>query len=203
MTVQGTPETNGAPIDPRLLAGAEQVLAEHGLEGVTLERLSAASGLSRMTLHRRRVTTRSVVAALVEAAAGEYLAGVLPALTSTGDAEHRLRAVLVAIFDVADRHLALLAGLFPRPDSVFHEPKAGPGPVDTDELFSRPIARLLRDGAADGTLRAVPDPDRAAVVLFNVVGWGYVHLRHAQRWGPEQARADLLDLGLRGLLPAS
>lgn len=197
--------TVAAP-DRRLLAGARQVLAEHGLSGLTLERLSAASGMSRMTLNRRRVTVPAVVAALVADAGREYLAAVLPAVTGRGDAATRLRAVLLAMFTVADRHLPLLAGMYHRPDSVFHEPASPAYPGGSDDariastgLFTGPLSRLLRDGATDGSLRVVPDPDASATALFNVAGWGYVHLRHAQRWTGEEAAQAVLDLVLPGL----
>jgi hypothetical protein len=38
-----------------------------------------------------------------------------------------------------------------------------------------------------------------AAVLFNSIGWGYVHLRHAQRWGAERARRSVLDLLARAV----
>jgi AcrR family transcriptional regulator len=191
-------------LDPRLLAGAQRVLASHGLSGLTLERLAAASGVSRMTLHRRHVTQATVVAALVGYAGREYLAEVMPALTSADDAATRLRAVLTATCVVADRHLHLLAGLFSQAESPFHAPADATAPgreVATEQLFTAPLARLLRDGAADGTLAGVPDPDETATALFNVAGWGYVHLRHAQRWPAQRARAAILDLVMPGLLP--
>jgi len=195
----------GSPVasDPRLLLGARQVLAEHGLSGLTLERLSASSGVSRMTLHRRRVTLPEVVEALVADAGREYLTAVLPALTGPADAAARLRLVLLATFGVADRHLPLLAGLFHRPDSIFHDPQpeaAGPdAAIASTDLFTGPLSRILRDGAADGSLRAVRDPDLSAAALFNVAGWGYVHLRHAQHWPHGMAADAVLDLVLPGL----
>lgn len=184
---------------PQLLPAARAVLAEHGLSGLTLERLSGASGISRMTLHRKGVTLSDVVDALVADTGQRYLSAVLPALTVPGTAAERLCAVLTAMFVVADDHLPLLAGLFARPDSVFHDSAADGEPVGTSELFTRPIARLLRDGALDHSLRAVDDPDTTAAAIFNVAGWGYVHLRHAQRWTAEQAAASILEIVLPGL----
>lgn len=192
--------------DPRLLPGAQQVLADAGLSGLTLERLSAASSVSRMTLHRRGVTVPQVVEALIADAEREYLEAVLPALTGSGNAAERLRAVLLATFHAADRHLPLLAGLFSRPDSVFHDTptsqEPGDAPVASTDLFTAPIARLFRDGTADHSLRTVADPDVAAATLFNIAGWGYVHLRHAQRWTSQQAGDAVLELVLPGLLPS-
>jgi AcrR family transcriptional regulator len=185
---------------PQLLPAARVVLADHGLSGLTLERLSTASGVSRMTLHRKGITRSDVVDALLADTSQRYLSAVLPALTVPGTAAERLRAVLIAMFAVADDHLPLLAGLFARPDSVFHDPAAGSDPVGTSELFTRPIARLLRDGALDHSLRVIDDPDTTAAAIFNIAGWGYVHLRHAQRWTTKKAATSVLDIVLPGLV---
>lgn len=201
-TQQGRPET---VVDARVLAAARSVLSEHGLAGLTMVQLSAASELSRMTLHRRRVTVAAVIELLVEEVGREYLAAVLPALTGPGTAAVRLRSVMRAILTVADAHLPLLAGLFSDRDSFFHahaptEQASGPAQaVATAEIFTTPLSRLLRDGVVDGTLRVVTDPDHTAATLFNVVGWGYIHLRHAQRWTAEVAADAVLDLALVGL----
>ena len=39
-----------------------------------------------------------------------------------------------------------------------------------------------------------------ATVLFNLVGWTYVHMRTGHGWTPEHARAAVLDPVLNGLL---
>lgn len=140
-----------------------------------------------------------VVEALLADTAQQYLNAVLPAMTIPGNAAERLQSVLEATFTVVDDHLALLAGLFARQDSIFHVAAEGDAPVATSALFTAPLARLLRDGAVDRSLREVDDPDATAAVLFNVGGWGYVHLRHAQRWTREQATHAVLELVLPGL----
>jgi hypothetical protein len=66
-------------------------------------------------------------------------------------------------------------------------------------VFTEPLERLLRDGAADGSL-AVVDPLEEATVLFNLVGWTYVHLRTGHGFAPERARRGVLDPVLHGLL---
>lgn len=190
---------SAAPADPRLLAAGREIVAAHGLRGLTLDRLASASGISRMTLHRHGITTAQIAEALVDDAADQYLAAVLPPLTGPGDAHTRIEAVLQAMFVVADNNLLLLASLYAHPDSVFHNAADGSAEVTTNDVFTRPLARLLRDGALDDTLRQVGDPEATATTLFNIAGWGYIHLRYAQRWPPERASAAVLDLVLRGL----
>ena len=65
------------------------------------------------------------------------------------------------------------------------------------EAFAESFERLLRDGAADGSLRDVP-PTITATVLFNTVGLGYIHLRAAHQWGPATTAEAIIDLVLRG-----
>lgn len=200
--VAGQQLANETPVtDPDLLVAAGRVLAGHGYRGLTLERLAAQAGLSRMTLHRRGVTVRGILDGLTLMAVGELQSALLPALTGAGDAAARLDAALRAVLAVADRHLPLLAGLFADDAGVFHAPPGPDGSLPTHEVFVAPFARLLRDGALDGSLGLVGDPVEVATVLFNTAGWGYVQLRHAQRWPPARATEALLALVLRGVLP--
>jgi len=187
-------------VDDVLLEAAGAVIAEHGLGGLTLARLADVAGVSRMTLHRRNITIAHVVTALSVRAAGELRDAVFPALVGTDPADRRLRLALEAMCGVADRHLPLLAGLFAADDGVFHAEPDDTGALPTDAIFVAPFAKLLADGAADGSLVAVGDPTEVATVLFNVAGWGYVQLRHAQRWSAERARNGVLDLVLLGLV---
>lgn len=195
-------ESRTAPcVDRVLLDVAIDVLAEVGYSGLTLARLADAAGTSRMTLHRREVTLPSVVAGLSLRAAAELQSALFPALTGTGRADRRLREAMEAMCDVADRYLPLLAGLFSADEGVFHAPPDESGALPTNEAFVAPFVKLLADGEADGSLRAQPDRVEAATVLFNTAGWGYVQLRHAQRWPPGRARAGVLQLVMFGLVP--
>jgi hypothetical protein len=82
---------------------------------------------------------------------------------------------------------------------VFHRP--GPEALVVD-VFAEPFERLLRDGAADGTLRDLP-PAITATAIFNLVGWAYIHLRAAHEWGQELAAEVVIDLVLRGAVVPS
>jgi AcrR family transcriptional regulator len=185
--------------DTDLLDAAAAVIAREGYAGLTLARLADEAGTSRMTLHRRQVTLPGVVAGLALRAAAEFQAALFPVLTGTEPARQRLGAALTAVFCVADRHLALLAGLFADDDGIFHAAPGPDGALPTDPVFVAPFAKILADGEADGTLRTQPDREEAATILFNTAGWGYVQLRHAQRWPPERAQDGVLWLVMTGL----
>ena len=184
-------------IDSRLVDATEQAIARWGLSETTLERIAEAAGLSRATIYRRGVSRDELVAALTARAADTYRTAIWPALTGDGTGAQRLRAALEAICATADQHLDLLAGMFLAHGEVFHRP--GPDALLVD-VFAEPLERLLRDGAADGSLRDVP-PTVTATVLFNTLGWGYIHLRASHRWDPDTTRDAVIDLVLSGLLP--
>lgn len=188
-------------VDDVLLDVAIVVIAEFGYTGLTLARLADAAATSRMTLHRRDVTLPSVVAGLSLRAATELRAALFPVLTATEPADQRLRAALVAMCGVADRYLPLLAGLFAADEGVFHSPPDVTGSMPTQEAFVAPFVKLLADGEADGSLRPQEDRTETATILFNAVGWGYVQLRHTQRWESTRARDGILQLVLNGLAP--
>lgn len=183
-------------LEPELVAATSAAVARWGLTEATLERIGAEAGMSRATIYRRGVTREELVAALTGQAAETFRDAMWPALAGAGTAAERLRAALTALCETADRHLYLLAGMFLAHGEVFHQP--GPDALTVD-VFAQPFERLLRDGAADGTLRAVP-PTVTATVLFNTVGWGYIHLRASHEWPAERARDAVLDLTLHGLL---
>lgn len=150
--------------------------------------------MSRATIYRRGITRDELIGALTLEAADTYTQAMMPALSGSGSARERLEAALTALCATADEHLHLLAGMFLAHGEVFHQP--GPDAM-TVEVFAEPFERLLRDGAVDGSLRKLP-PTVTATALFNLVGWGYIHLRAAHEWEPATARRVVLDLVLRG-----
>ncbi|MFD1542808.1 TetR/AcrR family transcriptional regulator [Nonomuraea guangzhouensis] len=184
-------------IEPALVDATAAAVTRWGLSQATLERVADEAGISRATLHRRGVSREALVGALAKRAADEFRTALWPALTSAGTAAERMRAMLKAMFEAADGHLELLAGMYVSSGEMFHEP--GPDALVVD-IFAGPFDRLLRDGTLDGSLREVP-PTATATVLFNTAGWGYVHLRASHKWPMERARDAITDLVMNGLLP--
>jgi AcrR family transcriptional regulator len=183
-------------IDVALVDATAAAIARWGLPEATLERIADAAGMSRATIYRRGVSREQLIGALTARAADEFRRALWPALSGADSAAQRLRLALEAIYEVADDHLDLLAGMFLAHGEAFHQP--GPNALVVD-VFAEPFERLLRDGALDGTLRQLP-PTVTASALFNTVGWGYIHLRASHHWQPDAARDAILDLILHGLL---
>lgn len=183
-------------LDDRILDGARRAAGKHGWEGATMERIAQESGLSRMTLHRRGATREAILAALREEFEAAYRARLWPALTAPGAARARLADALDGVCEISEANLELLDALGRRAEAIFHEP--GEGSVLTRRPFTEAVGRLLRDGVADGSL-ASDDPDGDAMVLVNLVGHTYRHLRLGHRWKAERARESVVRLALDGV----
>jgi AcrR family transcriptional regulator len=174
------------------------VLAQDGLAAATLERISAAAGVSRMTLHRHGVSKADILGALAARLETDYREALWPAMVSKGTGRARLEQALVSVCEVTERNLRLHEALSDRTrEEIYHEP--GPEPL-TRRAFVEPLERLLLDGVADGSLVAV-ESDDALTVLFNAVTHTYSHLRTGHRWPPERARSGVIRLVIDGFGP--
>jgi AcrR family transcriptional regulator len=186
-------------VAPKIVDAARFVLAEDGPAGATLERIAAAAGVSRMTLHRQGVTKADIIRALGERFEAEHKEAMWQALVSKGSAAQRLRLALELECRLVERHRATLDALgdLARAE-IFHDP--GPEAL-TRPAFVEPFERLLLDGEIDGTLHA-DDPRETATVLYNAVGHTYRHLRTGHGWSAKRAREGVLTLVLEGLARA-
>jgi AcrR family transcriptional regulator len=181
-------------VGDRVAEAARDVLRAHGPAGATLERIAAAAGMSRMTLHRRGVGRAEILAALVERMVAAERSELWVPLVEDGDARSRLRAVLDRRCRLAERHLEVLEAMDAAArDAIFH----GADGLTRPE-FVEPLRRLLVDGAADGSL-ASADPDEDATLLYNLVGHTYRHLRTGHGWPPDRVREAVLRIALDGI----
>jgi len=180
---------------PSLIDAARRVFEEHGYAGATLERIAEAAGVSRVTLHRHGVTKEGLLTELASRGTQEYREAMWPVLTASGSGAERLRRALETLCGVAEEQMGLLLALRSQADRVFH----GPGEEAlTRTEYTEPLERLIRDGIADGSLRDA-DPAETATVLFNMVGWTYIHLRAGHGWKPERATRAVVDAAFSGI----
>lgn len=178
---------------------ARTVVEAQGWDALTMDALATALGVSRMTLHRRGVGRDDVLGALADLLEEDYRRALWPALTAAGSGRERLAVALRGLCAVAEANLALMAALdAPARDAVFHEPG---GEALTRGVFTEPIAALLRDGAADGTLAPDEVPE-TATVLFNLVAWTYRHLRTGHRWSAGRATDAVVRRAVASVLPS-
>lgn len=185
-------------IDPAVLEAAHRAIEEHGWDGATLERIAAAAGVSRMTLHRHGVSREAVLAALADQLESRHDEAMLPALTHTGTGRERLELALAAECDLAEANLGLIDAIGVRGHgAIYHEDS--PRGL-TRDAFTAPYQRILLDGAADGTLKPTEVQETATVIL-NLVSHTYRHLRQGHGWEPDRARAAVLAVALDGVAP--
>ncbi len=192
------PAAAGGPaqVPPHIVDAARHVLTEDGLAAATLERISAAAGISRMTLHRHGVSKNDILRALAERLEADYRDALWPALVDKGSGAERLRRALESLCGVTERNLALLDALSAsNRDAIYHD--SGSSGL-TQAVFVAPLERLLLDGAADRSLAEV-DVQETATLLFNALGHTYRHLRSGHGWTPERARAGIVALLLEGV----
>jgi len=186
-------------VPPHIVDAARHVLAEDGLAAATLERISEAAGVSRMTLHRHGVSKQRILTALAVRLEAEYRDAFWPALVSKGNGRERLTEALRNLCDVTEHNLGLHAALSARTrDEIYHEQDTGDGAL-TRAAFVEPLERLLLDGAGDGSLAVQSDSAETATVLFNAVTHTYGHMRTGHGWTPKRARHALLRLVIDGL----
>ncbi|MSO96577.1 MAG: TetR/AcrR family transcriptional regulator [Thermoleophilia bacterium] len=184
--------------EERVIEGARRAIAAGGWQSATLTRIAQEAGVSRTTLHRRGLGRDEIFALLARAYEDEFRTALWPAVTGRGTGAQRLEAMLVAVCEVTENHLSFLVALDEESDrEFFHE---SDGEVRSREGYIDPIERLLADGIADGSVRPV-EVEETATVLVNVIDRTYRHLRRAYAWDAARARAVLIDLVLRGLLP--
>jgi AcrR family transcriptional regulator len=180
----------------RAVQGASTVIAEHGWSGMTLARVAEAAGVSRMTLHRHGLGREEIFSLLADAYEEDFRSTLTEAASGGGAALERLRASLLAVCDVTERHLGFLLGLDEETDRrLFHELRPR---VRSREAYVDVLERLLREGIADGSIRDL-DVGETATVLVNATDRTYRHLRGAHAWPEGRARTLLIDLLLSGV----
>jgi AcrR family transcriptional regulator len=186
-------------VDDQLLDATRVVLAEHGFDAVSLERVAERAGRSRVTLWRQGITKESLITGLLQRLTDDFQQEFWPVINAAGTGRERLSACLTALFEVADRHMDLLAVS----DEMFHlaaERCTFPG---GSQGFLGPFVGALHLGAQDGSLVYQGRSDDVADVVFNTACWGYVHLRRRHRWARKRARSQIDAVLLTGLAAAT
>ncbi len=184
-----------------LVAAVNSVVEERGWSGTTAELVAEAAGVNRTTLYRKGLTRESLLAEAVAASAQKFKDASLAPLTAAGSALDRMLLLLDALYELADQHLGLLAGLYDGPSAIFHMG------LDADDLatltrfeYTDPFERLLADGNTDGTLTS-EDPRLDAELIFNMAGWTYIHFRRSHGWTAADARVAVTRITLGSFLP--
>src|SRR2546423_11955106 len=97
---RNTMATTNEDVPSRVAAGAQRAIATHGWQGATLARIAEASGLSRMTLHRRGLGREEIFGLLANDYERDFRETLERVLAGEGTALERLHRALRAICDV-------------------------------------------------------------------------------------------------------
>ena len=183
-----------------LLAALNDVVDTHGWAATTSELVAQAAGVNRSTLYRNGHTTERMLTHAAATVASAFKDATVEPLTQRGTAHDRMVCLLDTLYDLADQHLGLLAGLYDGATAIFH---MGGDQMDQGVMtrfeYTDPFERLLTDGNADGTLHST-DPPTDAELIFNTASWTYIHLRRSHNWTTAKAREAVTRITLANFL---
>lgn len=190
-------------LEPQILDAAREAVVKHGYVGLSLERIAAEAGLSRVTLHRRGFTTEEIFDELVERGMTEQREALWPVLAAEGSGAERLRLALETILGRCEEDLDVLLAISAQSDVRRHL-EGGPAAkarriTSAGRVLVDPLQVLIREGVTDGSLREV-DPDAQAVLLLVSVAATYVRLRTAFGMSAKPAQEMVIDHSLRALV---
>jgi TetR/AcrR family transcriptional regulator len=155
---------------PRWLSDSTEsmawVFAREGFAQARMDELAAAAGVPRATLYYHFGGKDEVLAWLLRSTLADLKAIVADAAAGAGDARRRLTAVLRTQVELMGRRPAACRVLLANLDRAGQLPDIAAGVA---EAFHDPVARLLGEGAVDGSLRRIKDPFRTAGVVFGAV----------------------------------
>jgi AcrR family transcriptional regulator len=188
---------------PAALAGrlyaAAGLIAERGLDDTKIEDIAEATGIPKATLYYYFPGKQEILAFLLADMLTLMADEVAVAADQPGTARERLTAVVNAQLRVMTQHPEACQAL------VGDLGRAGRLPDIADAIinaFHQPVEQLLKDGAADGSLRPVEDPSAAASTVFGAVTMtGLAYLIRSEIAAPDAVAAGVVDVLLTGLAP--
>jgi AcrR family transcriptional regulator len=124
----------------RLLLAYTEVLAEHGLQGASVDRICKRAGVSRRTFYDLFLDREGCFVAALELAIERVAARVVPPYTSNGRWHERVRGALTALLELFDEEppLARLC--------VVEALKAGPAMLERRRVALDTLAGAVEEG---------------------------------------------------------
>jgi AcrR family transcriptional regulator len=148
------------------LYGAAELIADRGLADAKIEDIAEAAGIPKATLYYYFTGKDDILAFLLRDMLESISGQVGAALATPGTARERLRAAVEAQLIVMLENPAACRALIGDLGRATRLPDLA---ADIQAAFHQPIAELLRDGVADGSLRAVPNPEATALAIFGAI----------------------------------
>lgn len=184
------------------LRPAAAVFAERGYDAATIEALSEATGVPTSTLYYNFHGKQEILAFLLQDWLDRTSALVATAIEGPAVAAVRLESVIRAqLAAMAEDPLTcqMLLAELGRIDRLPHIADA------VQQAFHRPVAKLLVEGAIDGSLAEVSIENATAVVYGAVTLTGLHHVvasdGNAPAFDVDDVAHDVVRLVIRGLGP--
>jgi len=145
---------------------AAALFAERGLDGATMSDIAAATGIPRATLYYHFDGKEAVFAYICDRVFAEFEEAVAAALSGPGSAAERLGRVVSAQLTCYAAHPAAYLAIHLDLGRAVRRAEISKRAA---RAYLRPVARLLEEGAADGSIRPVVNPSAVAAALLGAV----------------------------------
>jgi AcrR family transcriptional regulator/DNA-binding MarR family transcriptional regulator len=153
----------------RILLACVEVLAVHGLQGASVDRICRGAGVSRRTFYDLFADREACFLAAFELAVEQVAAQIAPLYMCTGRWRVRVRAALAALLELFDSEPAL-ARL-----CVVETLKAGPAILGRRRMLLDALVAAVDEGRGEGR-GAAPPPLTAEGVVGGVLSVIHTHL---------------------------
>jgi AcrR family transcriptional regulator len=178
----------------QLLAVAEELFAERGYGGASMDELAARAGVSKPVVYELVGSKESVFATCMTAAADELAECVARAVTAAGDdPESRLRAGATAWFEFVGERRSVWDGLLATPDAPVTEAIALIRERQ-DAWVAQELVRAAEDAGG-------PSDAELAGAVATAMNGAFEALARWWQARPDRTAAELADLYTALLLP--
>ena len=148
------------------LYGAADLIAVNGLEGTKIDDIAKASGVPKATLYYYFSGKEEILSFLLRDSLAALAGEVARAADAPGSARDRLAAVIHVHIEHTMQRPGFSRALVGDLGRAIRLPELA---TAVQQAFYDPITRVLRDGAADGSLRRLADPAGDAISIFGAV----------------------------------
>ncbi|MFG1924478.1 TetR/AcrR family transcriptional regulator [Cryptosporangium sp. NPDC048952] len=178
---------------------AADLFVEQGLDGAKISDIATVTGIPRATLYYYFEGKEGVFGYIIGVVVEAFEEAIEKALAGPGTAADRLSAVIRAQLDIYAAYPAALLALKLDLGRLARRPEIMRTAVRN---YVRPVAELLEEGARDGSLRKVPQPDAvAAALLASMTFAAQQSLQSTDATAITDFHASMLSVVLTGLGP--
>lgn len=149
----------------RLYAAADRI-ADRGLDNTKIDDIADATGIPKATLYYYFTGKEEILGFLLNDMLATIAGEVASAVEAPGSARQRLANAVTAQLRVMAQQPAVCRALVGDLGRATRLPALA---AALQDAFHSPIEQLLREGAADGSLRPGPDPATTAMTIFGAI----------------------------------